>query len=86
MATKMKILVTGSCGFIGFHLCRRLIQLGHEVIGIDNFNDYYDPQVKFDRLKKMKKNVSRQRKDFLPLPGELKKEERFQGELRHGSV
>ena len=45
----MIILVSGSCGFIGIHLCQKLLELGHEVIGIDNFNDYYDPKMKYDR-------------------------------------
>ena len=46
----MKILVTGSAGFIGFHTCLKLVKQGHEVYGIDNINDYYDPKLKFDRL------------------------------------
>ena len=46
----MKILVTGAAGFIGYHTCLRLINQGHEVYGIDNINDYYDPKLKFDRL------------------------------------
>lgn len=46
----MKILVTGSAGFIGFHLSRRLIEDGNQVVGIDNINDYYDVQLKQDRL------------------------------------
>ena len=46
----MKILVTGSSGFIGFHLIKKLIKYGHEVVGIDNHNDYYDPELKFKRL------------------------------------
>ena len=46
----MKILITGAAGFIGFHTCLKLINQGHEVYGIDNINDYYDPQLKFDRL------------------------------------
>ncbi len=45
-----KALVTGSAGFIGFHLTKALIDLGYEVIGIDNVNSYYDPQLKIDRL------------------------------------
>jgi UDP-glucuronate 4-epimerase len=47
----MNILVTGAAGFIGFHLTRRLIADGYHVIGIDNMNDYYDVQLKRDRLK-----------------------------------
>lgn len=46
----MKILVTGTAGFIGYHLVIKLIDLGHCVVGIDNINNYYDLQLKFDRL------------------------------------
>ncbi len=46
----MKILVTGSAGFIGFHLVNKLIEQGHEVTGIDNINNYYPPELKFARL------------------------------------
>jgi UDP-glucuronate 4-epimerase len=46
----MKILVTGAAGFIGFFTARRLLDLGHEVIGLDNLNDYYDPALKRARL------------------------------------
>ncbi|MFW9871665.1 MAG: NAD-dependent epimerase/dehydratase family protein [Candidatus Thorarchaeota archaeon] len=45
-----KYLVTGSAGFIGFHLCKRLLEKGHEVVGVDNINDYYDPKLKNNRL------------------------------------
>ena len=38
----MNILVTGCAGFIGSHLCERLLVDGHNVIGVDNLNDYYD--------------------------------------------
>jgi UDP-glucuronate 4-epimerase len=44
------ILVTGSAGFIGFHLSRRLLERGQEVIGLDNLNNYYDPKLKAARL------------------------------------
>jgi UDP-glucuronate 4-epimerase len=46
----MNILVTGDAGFIGFHLVKKLISLGHSVTGIDNINDYYDVNLKYDRL------------------------------------
>jgi len=45
-----KILVTGAAGFIGCHLCKRLLAAGHQVIGLDNINDYYDVNLKFARL------------------------------------
>lgn len=46
----MKVLVTGAAGFIGFHLCRTLAARGHQVIGIDSINNYYDPDLKRARL------------------------------------
>lgn len=45
-----KILITGSAGFIGAHLAQKLIAGGAEVVGLDNLNDYYDPQLKRDRM------------------------------------
>ena len=52
----MKILVTGACGFIGYHLCKRLLELGHSIIGMDNFNNYYDPMIKYQRYDLLKKD------------------------------
>lgn len=46
----MKILVTGSAGFIGFHLAKKFLDRGDRVVGIDNINDYYDVSLKYDRL------------------------------------
>jgi len=46
----VKILVTGSAGFIGFHVTQKLLQRGDRVVGIDNINDYYDPGLKYARL------------------------------------
>ena len=51
----MKILVTGSSGFIGFHTCLLLLKNKHYVVGIDNLNDYYDLNLKKSRLKILKK-------------------------------
>ena len=45
-----KILVTGAAGFIGYHLCDRLLKYGYSVIGLDNINNYYDKELKFARL------------------------------------
>ena len=42
-------VVTGSAGFIGFHLCKKLLQEGCNVLGIDNFNEYYDVKLKKNR-------------------------------------
>ena len=46
----MKILITGAAGFIGFHLCKEFILKGHEVVGVDNINDYYDSSLKYSRI------------------------------------
>lgn len=46
----MKILITGTAGFIGSHLAKRLLERGETVVGIDNINDYYDVNLKYDRL------------------------------------
>ena len=49
----MKYLVTGAAGFIGFHVSRRLLAAGHQVVGIDNLNDYYDVSLKQARLARL---------------------------------
>jgi UDP-glucuronate 4-epimerase len=54
----MKILVTGTAGFIGNHLALRLLERGDEVIGIDNHNDYYDVNLKMARLDRIKGHAS----------------------------
>ena len=62
----MKILVTGAAGFIGFHLVKSLVKANHEVIGLDNINDYYSVNLKFDRLKELGINKD-SAKDFIRL-------------------
>ena len=51
----MKILITGSAGFIGSMLSIKLLERGDEIVGIDNHNDYYDPKIKDDRLERLVK-------------------------------
>ena len=46
----MKVMVTGAAGFIGMHTCIALINKGYEVCGIDNYNEYYNPSLKWDRV------------------------------------
>tara|TARA_A100001388_G_C28762116_1_gene498421 strand:- start:1032 stop:2054 length:1023 start_codon:yes stop_codon:yes gene_type:complete len=59
---KDRILVTGSAGFIGFHVCKELINMGSNVIGIDNINDYYDINLKHARLNELFKASKEQKK------------------------
>ncbi len=53
--SKPTYLITGSAGFIGFHVCKILLQKNYHVIGIDNINNYYDVDLKLNRLKQLKK-------------------------------
>ncbi|MDF4221102.1 NAD-dependent epimerase/dehydratase family protein [Maribacter sp. M208] len=64
----MKILVTGAAGFIGYHLVERLIKSGHEIVGLDNINDYYDINLKYDRLED-----SGIKRNLIPENGQLSK-------------
>lgn len=70
----MKILVTGAAGFIGFHLCKKLSQNNNEVTGIDNLNDYYDVNLKLDRLKQLERN-----KNFNLIRVDIKERESIAG-------
>jgi len=63
----MKVLVTGAAGFIGFHLCRRLLRQGTaRVLGFDNFNDYYAPALKRQRIALLAEHG-----DFACVPGDF---------------
>ena len=53
MASVNPILVTGAAGFIGFHVARRLVEAGRDVIGVDNLSPYYDPTLKEARLQEL---------------------------------
>ena len=55
----MRILVTGAAGFIGFHLTKKLLDQKHHVVGIDNFNHYYDVKLKENRYLQLKKLKNR---------------------------
>ena len=61
----MKILVTGAAGFIGFHLCKRLLEEKFEIIGLDNLNNYYDIKLKEARLEELFFKAKKLEKDFI---------------------
>ena len=62
--TKMKILVTGVAGFIGYHLCKKCIENDFPIIGIDNLNSYYDKNLKINRLEELKSFSLSKKKEF----------------------
>ncbi|MBI9076076.1 MAG: NAD-dependent epimerase [Desulfatibacillum sp.] len=62
----MTQLITGAAGFIGFHLGKQLLDQGEKVVGLDNLNDYYDPQLKMDRL-----SILREYDNFVFEKGEM---------------
>lgn len=70
----MTILVTGAAGFIGYHLIDRLLREGKRVVGMDNFNDYYDVQLKRDRF-----GMLRQKSAFIGVEGDIARFEELNG-------
>ena len=85
----MKYLVTGAAGFIGFYTARRLCEMGHCVVGLDNLNDYYDPKLKHARLEQLKpyNNFRFVKMDLADREGiaSLFKEEKFQRVIHLGA-
>ena len=57
-----RILITGVAGFIGFHVCKRLLEEDTTVVGIDNLNDYYDVDLKKARLRELEETIIKYRK------------------------
>ena len=67
----MTILVTGDSGFIGFHVCKRLLMEGHKVIGIDNLNSYYDRNLKLARQQILKNFSTKNNSEYIPINADL---------------
>ena len=67
----MTILVTGSAGFIGFHLCQKLLKEEKPLIGFDNFNSYYDVNLKRKRLFELNKLAKKSGNNHVFLEGDL---------------
>ncbi|MBL8759879.1 MAG: GDP-mannose 4,6-dehydratase, partial [Phycisphaerae bacterium] len=64
MAESGPIIVTGAAGFIGSHLCERLLSLGHRVVGVDNFDPFYDPAIKRANADEVRRSAGRVRGSF----------------------
>jgi UDP-glucuronate 4-epimerase len=77
----MKILVTGTAGFIGYHLARKLLERGDEVVGLDNINDYYDINLKYARLHELGidafENMSKSMLLSIPINSKIYKKHKF---------
>ncbi len=73
----MTIFVTGSSGFIGFHLCRKLLIQGETIIGLDNMNNYYDKKLKEDRLKELVKLSGLNQSKFYFEEGDLEDDKKI---------
>ncbi len=68
----MRILVTGGAGFIGSHLCERLLASGHDLIAIDNFNDFYDPALKRKNIDGVARCACDAGRDFILCEGDIR--------------
>ncbi|WP_320675178.1 NAD-dependent epimerase [Prochlorococcus sp. MIT 1341] len=67
----MSVLVTGAAGFIGFHLAKKLLEIGTPVLGIDNLNPYYDPTLKKARLDQLDLTASSSQTDLQIIQGDI---------------
>jgi UDP-glucuronate 4-epimerase len=68
----MRILVTGGAGFIGSHLCERLLCAGHDLVVVDNFNDFYDPALKRRNIGEVAETAVRTGHEFLLCEGDIR--------------
>ncbi|MCM2358460.1 MAG: GDP-mannose 4,6-dehydratase [Geobacteraceae bacterium] len=68
----MRILVTGGAGFIGSHLCERLLSSGHDLVVIDNFNDFYDPNRKRRNIEGVARRAAAAGRDFTLCEGDIR--------------
>tara|TARA_A100001388_G_C28752754_1_gene493155 strand:+ start:506 stop:1522 length:1017 start_codon:yes stop_codon:yes gene_type:complete len=79
----MAILVTGAAGFIGYHLCNKLLDQNESVIGFDNLNNYYDVNLKKDRIKNLTKKAYEGKKIFHFIKGDLKNKDEIKKVLHN---
>ena len=86
MSYQGKVLVTGAAGFIGFHLCQKLISKGVETIGFDNLNSYYDVTLKNKRLSLLKEKSEEFKIDFKFFKGNLEDSEKLNSIIRDNNI